>query len=406
MDKVVFLDRDGTINEEVHYLYRPEDFKFLPGVPEALKMLTDAGYKLVVVTNQAGVARGYYSEEDVVKLHAHVNELLKPYGTGIDGFYYCPHHPEYGIGRYKADCKCRKPGIGLFEQAEKDFAVDKSASYMIGDKLLDVTAGKRYGVTSILVGTGYGARHRRQAEEEGLTREYDWYADTLKQAVRWILRREKEEIPMSEMDYLEQLTRRYPVLAPVRDSILAAYEAMKESFENGGKLLVAGNGGSCADSEHIVGELMKGFVKRRPVTEEFAKALAEADPQRGPELAAKLQGGLAAIALTGHNGLSTAYANDVDGGMVFAQQLYGYGRKGDVFLGISTSGNSANVMYAMAAAKAMGIKTIALTGRDGGAMGRSADVAVIVPETETYMIQELHLPVYHALCLMLEEHFF
>jgi len=142
------------------------------------------------------------------------------------------------------------------------------------------------------------------------------------------------------------------------------------------------------------------------VTEEFAKALAEADPQRGPELAAKLQGGLAAIALTGHNGLSTAYANDVDGGMVFAQQLYGYGRKGDVFLGISTSGNSANVMYAMAAAKAMGIKTIALTGRDGGAMGRFADVAVIVPETETYMIQELHLPVYHALCLMLEEHFF
>ncbi|MCD7906513.1 MAG: SIS domain-containing protein, partial [Clostridium sp.] len=113
---------------------------------------------------------------------------------------------------------------------------------------------------------------------------------------------------MSEMDYLEQLTRRYPVLAPVRDSILAAYEAMKESFENGGKLLAAGNGGSCADSEHIVGELMKGFVKRRPVTEEFAKALAEADPQRGPELAAKLQGGLAAIALTGHNGLSTAYA--------------------------------------------------------------------------------------------------
>ena len=111
MDKVVFLDRDGTINEEVHYLYRPEDFKFLPGVPEALKMLTDSGYKLVVVTNQAGVARGYYSEADVVKLHGYVNQLLKPYGTGIHGFYYCPHHPEHGKGRYKTACGCRKPGI-------------------------------------------------------------------------------------------------------------------------------------------------------------------------------------------------------------------------------------------------------------------------------------------------------
>ena len=211
---------------------------------------------------------------------------------------------------------------------------------------------------------------------------------------------------MSEMDYLELLIRRYPALAPVRDSVLAAYETMKECYENGGTLLVAGNGGSCADSEHIVGELMKGFVKPRHVPEEFARALTQADPERGPELAAKLQGGLPAIALTGHNGLTTAFANDVDSSMAFAQQLNGYGRKGDVFLGISTSGNSANVLYAMAVAKAKGIRTIALTGRDGGTMGRTADVAVIVPETETYMIQELHLPVYHALCLMLEEHFF
>ena len=192
MDKVVFLDRDGTINEEVHYLYRPEDFKFLPGVPEALKMLTDSGYKLVVVTNQAGVARGYYSEADVVKLHGYVNQLLKPYGTGIHGFYYCPHHPEHGKGRYKMACGCRKPGIGLFEQAEKDFAVDKSASYMIGDKLLDVEAGKRYGVTSILVGTGYGAGYRRQAEEAGTLPEYDYYAETLTAAARWILQRDED----------------------------------------------------------------------------------------------------------------------------------------------------------------------------------------------------------------------
>lgn len=211
---------------------------------------------------------------------------------------------------------------------------------------------------------------------------------------------------MHEMEYLDTLMERYPVLAPIRETVFAAYEAMRESYENGGKLMVAGNGGSCSDSEHIVGELMKGFVKRRPVSGDFAEALAKADPERGPELAAKLQGGLAAIALTGHTGLSTAYANDVDANLVFAQQLCGYGKAGDVFMGLSTSGNSGNILYAMAVAKAKGIKTIVLTGRDGGAMGRAADIAVIVPENETYRIQELHLPIYHALCLMLEEHFF
>lgn len=211
---------------------------------------------------------------------------------------------------------------------------------------------------------------------------------------------------MNEMEQLDVLIERYPVLAGIRGQVLEAYEVMRECYEGGGKLLVAGNGGSSSDSEHIVGELMKGFIKRRPVTEEFAKALEAADPERGPELAAKLQGGLPAIALTGHAALSTAYLNDVDGDLIFAQQLYGYGKPGDVFLGISTSGNSRNVVYAMAVAKAKGLKTIALTGRDGGIMGRTADVAVIVPETETYRIQELHLPVYHALCLMLEEHFF
>ena len=210
----------------------------------------------------------------------------------------------------------------------------------------------------------------------------------------------------NEMRHLDELIERYPVLDKVRDNILAAYEVLRDCYEAGGKLLVAGNGGSCADSEHIVGELMKGFIKRRPVTEAFAQALSEADPKRGDALAAGLQGALPAIALTGHNGLSTAFANDVDGAMIYAQQLYGYGRQGDVFLGISTSGNAENIMYAVAVAKAAGIKTIGLTGKDGGALGRACDVPLIMPEQETFKIQELHLPVYHALCLMLEEHFY
>ena len=210
----------------------------------------------------------------------------------------------------------------------------------------------------------------------------------------------------SEYRYLDEVTERYPVLAPVRRDIEAVYEMLRDCFAGGGKLLIAGNGGSCADAEHIVGELMKGFVKRREVSDSFAECLRNADEVRGAELAKKLQGGLPAIALTGHAGLSTAYLNDVDGDLIFAQQTYGYGRPGDVLIGISTSGNAKNVMYAMTVAKALGMKTIGLTGKDGGALKREADVSVVVPETETFKIQELHLPVYHALCLMLEERFF
>jgi len=208
------------------------------------------------------------------------------------------------------------------------------------------------------------------------------------------------------MKYLEELVERYPVLDAVKDDVRKAYELLEACYEQGGKLLIAGNGGSCADAEHIVGELMKGFVKRREVSDSFAECLRSADEVRGAELAKKLQGGLPAIALTGHAGLSTAYLNDVDGDLIFAQQTYGYGRPGDVLIGISTSGNAKNVMYAMTVAKALGMKTIGLTGKDGGALKREADVSVVVPETETFKIQELHLPVYHALCLMLEERFF
>lgn len=211
---------------------------------------------------------------------------------------------------------------------------------------------------------------------------------------------------MSVKGQLELLLQRYPVLDPVKEDICRAYLLLEECYGQGRKLLVAGNGGSCADSEHMVGELMKGFCKRRPVAKDFAEALKEADPERGSILAAKLQGALPAIALTGHPGLSTAYLNDVDGELIYAQQVYGYGKPGDVFLGITTSGNARNVLYAAVTARAKGMKVIGLTGKDGGKLRKAADAAIVVPEKETYQIQELHLPIYHTLCLMLEEHFF
>ena len=190
MERVVFLDRDGTLNEEVNYLHRPQDLRILPGVPEALSSLRKAGFRLVVITNQAGVARGYYHCQDVEALHEYFNGLLRPLGAEIDAFYYCPHHPEHGIGEYKKACHCRKPETGMFEKAEERFFVDKAHSYMIGDKRLDVEAGHRYGVTSILVGTGYGAKEREEALRQGEEPFYDFYAETLMDAAGYILERE------------------------------------------------------------------------------------------------------------------------------------------------------------------------------------------------------------------------
>lgn len=206
--------------------------------------------------------------------------------------------------------------------------------------------------------------------------------------------------------HIELLIKRYPQLESIKEHIVNAYFILEDSYKNGGKLLIAGNGGSSADAEHIVGELMKGFKKERKVSDEFARKLEALDKEKGKRLADKLQVGLPAIALSNHSALNTAYINDVDALLCFAQQINGYGKEGDVFLGISTSGNSENVLYAAITAKAKGMKVIGLTGKDGGKLKEISDVAIGVPENETYMIQELHLPVYHCLCLMLEDRFF
>lgn len=206
--------------------------------------------------------------------------------------------------------------------------------------------------------------------------------------------------------HIDLLVERYPKLDVCRQSIEDAFITLRDCYEHGGKLLVAGNGGSAADSEHIAGELMKRFEKPRPVPENFAKKLKEVDPVLGADLAKNLEQGLMAIPLVAHEALTTAYINDVDGLGVFAQQLYGFGRRGDVFLGISTSGNSKNVLNATVVARAEGIKVIGLTGAKGGKLAEVSDVAIKAPETETYKVQECHLPIYHCLCLMLEDHFF
>ena len=208
------------------------------------------------------------------------------------------------------------------------------------------------------------------------------------------------------MDFIVHLIERYPVLNVCENDIREACRILIASYEAGGKLLVAGNGGSAADSDHITGELLKSFVKKRAPSKEFLSRLSVIDAETGAYLSDKLQGSLSAVALTNNSAVMTASLNDVDGNALFAQQVNGLGKPKDVFLGISTSGNSKDIVYAMTVAKAKGLKTVALSGRDGGKLKCLADVSIIAPETETYKIQELHLPIYHALCLQVEEHFF
>ena len=208
------------------------------------------------------------------------------------------------------------------------------------------------------------------------------------------------------MRHIDLLVERYPSLESAKNDIVAAYLLLEESYKNGGKLLVAGNGGSAADAEHIVGELVKGFKLPRKPEADFAEKLVEENQELGSVLAENLQGALPAIALDGHPALSTAYMNDCEPLLCFAQQVNGYGKSGDVFLGISTSGNSKNVLFAATTAHAKGMKVIGLTGAKDSKLKDMSDVCIKAPQTETYMIQELHLPVYHCLCLMLEDEFF
>ncbi len=204
---------------------------------------------------------------------------------------------------------------------------------------------------------------------------------------------------MNSNTILDELYSRYPQLDGCRDEIAKARDLLLACYRNDGKVLVCGNGGSAADAEHIVGELLKKFKRHRDIDAAVAAKLP-------PELAAKLEGALPAVSLVSMSGILTAFANDVAWETAFAQQVYGLGRAGDVLIALSTSGNSANCVNAALVARAKGLKVIALTGAGGGRLGAVADAAVAVPETETYKVQELHLPVYHALCASIEESLF
>lgn len=205
---------------------------------------------------------------------------------------------------------------------------------------------------------------------------------------------------------LNELLERYPSLKAIEGDIEAAADAIIECYEKGGKVLLCGNGGSCADCEHIVGELMKGFLKLRPLSDEKKAEMKKNCPLLDDDTLAKLQGALPAVALPSINALNSAYCNDVDPELIYAQPLMSLGRENDILIAISTSGNSKNVFGAVKVAKGLGVKVIGLTGMKGGKLKETADICICAPETETFKVQELHLPIYHYLCAKTEAHFF
>ena len=211
---------------------------------------------------------------------------------------------------------------------------------------------------------------------------------------------------MQEITVPKEFFSRYPKLLVLEAETVKAVERLIRCFSEGGKLLICGNGGSSSDSDHITGELMKGFEHKRPVGDAFSKQLAASGGERGQYLAEKLQHGFPVISLSANTSLITAVANDIDPDLIFAQQVAGYGNKGDVLLAISTSGNSRNVIDAMITARAKGMTVIGMTGETGGSMAPLCDILMAVPETRTSYIQELHFPLYHAICLMIENYFF
>lgn len=208
------------------------------------------------------------------------------------------------------------------------------------------------------------------------------------------------------MKRIQQLIFSYPGLDVCASDIEAAFDILRDCYRGGGRVLTCGNGGSAADAEHIVGELMKGYLLKRPLSQEMRDKLISTHPEEGDYLASHLQGGLPAIALVSQTALLSAIANDTAADMVYAQQVYVYGQERDALIGISTSGNSMNIIRAMQVGRALGMRTIGLTGRTGGKLKPLCDVCIRVPANETTLIQERHLPIFHVLCAMLEEEFF
>lgn len=367
---VILLDRDGTLIEDKHYLHDPDGVVLLPGVVDGLRTLSKAGARLVVVSNQAGVGRGYYDEAAMHAVNQRLRDLLAAEGITLHGIYCCPHAPD-------ADCDCRKPAPGMVIQAARDLDFDPHSACVIGDKPCDIELGCVVGAISILVSTGYG----HDADPQTRTKAHFVAAD-LSQAADWLLlrkaagRRARDCFQANIRAHTETLLA-LPDLAPQIDE---AARLMLVALRANGTIFFCGNGGSAADAQHFAAELTGRFAFDRPA--------------------------LPGIALHTDTSALTAIANDYGYEQIFARQIYALGKPGDVLVGLTTSGDSPNVVRAMEVARERGLTVIAMTGQSPGKTAPLAHVGLAAPASVTARIQELHEIIGHTLCEIVEVELF
>lgn len=388
--RFVLLDRDGTLIVDHGYLADPVQVELLPHAVIGLRRLRQLGCGLVILTNQSGIARGKFDERQLAAVHERLWQLLQAEGIELDAIYVCPHGPDDG-------CACRKPRTGLVEQAARDFDFCRSHCFLIGDKPCDIELGHAIGATTFQI------VHEVADTVQSSTPHYRVH--DLAEAAHRIEQLLGSEHPprrphftmqsvSNSRDRFDSVMRehiRTHLLASAQvkqqtaesatDAILAAADLIATSFRQGGKLLLCGNGGSAADCQHLAAE--------------FTNRLSSDFPRPG----------LPAIALTTDTSFLTAYANDFEFEGIFSRLVQSLGKPRDVLLGISTSGNSPNILRAFETARASLIKTIALTGR-GGRLRELADVTIGIPSDNTQHIQEAHLAVEHLLCALVERAIF
>jgi D-sedoheptulose 7-phosphate isomerase len=387
LNRAVFLDRDGVINDLVYYPeagiidspFTPELFRLLPQVDEAIRRLNEAGFKVVVATNQPGIAKGHFSEVTLAEMQTKMVRELEKRGAHLDGVYYCPHHPE-GINDYRLDCECRKPKPGLLLQAARELDIDLGASFMVGDSLSDIKTGQNANCHTVLIGRLKCDTCRLMDELEVKP---DALAADLLSAVRWILDPTKNT---EEEHWVRKVSQHLLESARIKEAmsdvcavpVVQASQMIADSLKRGGKVMLCGNGGSAADSQHLATELVG---RLSPGKEKIP---------------------MAAIALSTDTSSLTAIGNDYGFEYIFSRQIEALGRKDDVLIAISTSGRSANIVRAVKVAREIGIKTIGLLGRSG-MLKDTVDLAIMVPSDDTQRIQEGHTTIGHLICETVEE---
>lgn len=367
--RYALLDRDGTLVVEKHHLSSMDDLELLPGAAEGLRRLGAAGVGAVVVTNQSVVGRGMLSMEELGKIHDELVRRLNAEGAKLEGIYVCPHRPE-------DYCSCRKPSADLARRAAEELHFDLNESFVIGDQSGDIAMGRACGATTVLVRTGYG----RKSEQDGLRA--DFVADDLAVAadrIQPMLSLTRDALGRLRSHIETSIRTKQNLLEAGAGSMLEAASAMRACLASGNKLLLCGNGGSAADAQHIAAE----FVS--VLNQNF------------------LRPGLAAIALTTDTSVLTASANDFGFAGIFERQVQALGRPGDVVIGISTSGNSENVLRATKYARGHGLRTIALTGNRDCKLAEAAEIVLRAPSSVTQFIQESHIMMGHILCDLVEQ---